>query len=63
MPDKTKSPKSGAVELTAEELSAEELDQVTGGTLDGSSKEPAYMTIKFEPERVRSTSTNALKKE
>ncbi len=61
MPDKTKSSKSGAVELTEEELSAEELDQVAGG-LDGSSKDAAYLTVKLDPERLRSTSTNVIKK-
>lgn len=58
MPEKSKSPKSGAVELSEAELSAEELDQVTGGT----SKDPVKLTIKFDPERLRSDSTNVLKR-
>ena len=44
------------------ELSDEDLAQVAGGLLDGSSKDPAYMTIKLDPEPLRAESEKVLKR-
>jgi hypothetical protein len=43
------------------ELSDENLAQVAGG-LDGSSKDPGYMTVKQQPERVSAESETELKR-